>query len=82
MTDEHSQSHRGDGSARSPNRVHLEPPLTISVDEFCRLTSLKRSSAFVLIRQGRIETRKVNRRTLITMRSVRAMLGIDQPSTE
>ena len=52
-------------------------PLAVSVEEFCKITSLGRTSAFQLIREGRIEVRRVHRRTLVLMSSIEALLQLD-----
>ena len=52
-------------------------PLAVSIKRFCELTSLGRTTAFQLARDGRIEVRRVGSRTLILMRSVEALLGLD-----
>lgn len=52
--------------------------LAVSVREFCRRTSLGRTTAFQLARDGAIETRKVRGRTLILMRSVEALLQLQR----
>ena len=53
-------------------------PLAVSVDEFCRLTSLKRTSAFKLIGEGRLEARHVLGRTVVLMRSIEALLQLER----
>jgi hypothetical protein len=53
-------------------------PLAISVDTFCRITSLGRTACFALLREKRLEGIRVNRRTLISMRSVEALLGLNE----
>ena len=51
-----------------------DPPLAISIKRFCRLSSLGRTKAYELIHSGELRTTKVGRRTLIDMKSVRALL--------
>lgn len=51
-------------------------PLAVSITEFCRLTSLGRTTAFQLARDQRIEVRHVGSRTLVLMRSIEKLLGI------
>ena len=55
-------------------------PIAISVEEFCRLSSLGRTSAFKLLRDGLLERRRVGGRTLVLMRSVEALLGLRVPA--
>ena len=54
-------------------------PIAISVEEFCRLSSLGRTSTFKLLRDGLLERRRVGGRTLILMRSVEALLDLRCP---
>ena len=54
-------------------------PVAISVREFCRLSSLGRTSAFKLIREGQLECRRIGSRTVILMRSVEALLDLSGP---
>jgi excisionase family DNA binding protein len=48
--------------------------LTCSVDEACVATSLGRSSVLKMIERGEIETKKIGRRRLVTIRSLQALL--------
>ena len=52
-----------------------EQPLTISIAQFCRLSSLGRTKTYALISEGRLRTTKIGRRTLIDMTSVEVLLG-------
>ena len=54
-------------------------PIAVSMAEFCRLTSLGRTTAYALARTNRIETRRVNGRTLVLTRSISALLDLDPP---
>lgn len=51
-------------------------PLAVSVADFCRLTSLKKTSAYQLIRENKVEVRRLGGRTLVLMRSIEALLGL------
>lgn len=51
-------------------------PLAVTVEEFCQITSLGRTTAFQLIREGRLEVRRVRRRTLVLMCSIEALLEL------
>ena len=53
---------------------HSEP-LTYSVADACRVTSLGRTRIYQLISEGRLETRKVGKRTLIPSSSLRKLVG-------
>lgn len=52
---------------------HLEP-LAYSVEDACRVTSFGRTRLYQLIREGRIEARKIGGRTLIPAASLRALI--------
>ena len=68
-----------------PFDKHLKPatapvvptldPLTVRIAEAVRLTGLCRSKIYELIASGDIETVKVGRCTLISMASLRALVG-------
>lgn len=48
--------------------------LAISVSEFCRRLSIGRTKAYQLISTQDVQALKIGRRTLITVRSVEAMV--------
>lgn len=49
-------------------------PLAYSPDDACRVLSIGKSNLYNLIRAGKIETRKIGRRTLIPAASLHALL--------
>ena len=49
-------------------------PLAYSVNEACRVSSLGRTRLYQLIGEGRLEIRKVGKRTLIPAASLRALV--------
>lgn len=49
-------------------------PLAYSVNEACRLSSLGRTRLYELIGEGRLEMRKVGKRTLIPAASLKALI--------
>ena len=49
-------------------------PLAYSVREACRVSSLGRTRLYQLIGEGRLEVRKVGKRTLIPAASLRALV--------
>lgn len=49
-------------------------PLAYSVSEACRVSSLGRTRLYQLIGEGRLEARKIGRRTLIPAASLRALI--------
>lgn len=50
-------------------------PIALSINDTAKALSLGRTSIYALIREGRLETIKLGRRTLIKMASVRRLLG-------
>lgn len=69
----HDNDDATDGAAKAPD---ARKPVAISVREFCRLSSLGRTSTFKLIREGQLECRRIGSRTVILMRSVEALLDL------
>jgi excisionase family DNA binding protein len=53
--------------------VSLEP-LAYSINEACRVSSLGRTRLYQLINEGRLEVRKIGKRTLIPAASLRALI--------
>lgn len=58
-------------------QVEQGAPLTYSVNEACRVSSLGRTRLYQLIASGRLEARKLGRRTLIPARSLHKLLEGD-----
>jgi excisionase family DNA binding protein len=50
-------------------------PLALSINDTAKTLSLGRTSVYALIREGRLETIKLGRRTLIKAASVRRIMG-------
>ncbi len=50
-------------------------PLALSINDTAKTLSLGRTSIYALIREGRLETIKIGRRTLIRSASVRRIMG-------
>ena len=50
-------------------------PLALSINDTAKTLSLGRTSIYALIREERLETIKLGRRTLIKAASVRRLLG-------
>jgi excisionase family DNA binding protein len=50
-------------------------PLAVSVNEAAKVLSLGRTSIYVMIGDGRLESLKLGRRTLITTASIRRLVG-------
>lgn len=57
----------------SNNNDHA--PLAYSINEACRVSSLGRTRLYQLIGEGRLEIRKVGKRTLIPAVSLRALVA-------
>ena len=53
--------------------VSIEP-LAYSIREACRVSSLGRTRLYQLIGEGRLEVRKIGKRTLIPAASLRALI--------
>jgi excisionase family DNA binding protein len=49
--------------------------LTCSVDEACMVTSLGRSNILKMIERGELETRKIGRRRLVVISSLKALVN-------
>lgn len=50
-------------------------PLAYSINEACRVSSLGRPRLYQLIAEGRLEARKVGKRTLIPAPALRALIA-------
>ena len=60
----------------------MQEPLMITVRRFCEISSCGKTTAFRLIREGKIESRCVGRRRLIVMESVRSLLDLPDAKWE
>jgi excisionase family DNA binding protein len=49
-------------------------PLTVTVSEACKVLGLGRTKIYDLIGKGRLETLKIDKRTLIKTASIRALV--------
>jgi excisionase family DNA binding protein len=49
-------------------------PLAYSISDACRVSSLGRTRLYQLISEGRLEARKIGKRTLIPAASLRALI--------
>ncbi len=50
-------------------------PLALSINDTAKTLSVGRTSVYALIRDGRLETVKLGRRTLVKTESVRRIMG-------
>ena len=57
-------------------------PMTISVAEFCRMSSLGRTTAFNLIRSGKLPATRVGKRTLIPYEGAKALVSPSKKGAE
>jgi len=57
-----------------PTSADTLAPLAYSVSEACKVSSIGRTYLYQLINEGRLEVRKIGKRTLITARSLRALI--------
>lgn len=62
-------------------RTNMDPIAT-SINGAAKALSLGRTSIYALIKEGRLETVKVGRRTLVKTASVRALIGEGTPGRE
>ena len=53
---------------------NITEPLAYSVDDACRVSSLGKTKLYELINEGRLQVRKVGKRTLISAASLRALI--------
>ncbi|MBA4767510.1 MAG: helix-turn-helix domain-containing protein [Porphyrobacter sp.] len=58
------------------NTAPLEP-LAYSINEACRVSSLGRTRIYQLIGEGKLDVRKIGKRTLILAASLRALINGD-----
>lgn len=49
-------------------------PIAISVAEFCRISSLGKTTAFALMREGKLASTRVRGRTLVLFDSATALI--------
>jgi len=55
----------------------LMQPIALSINDTAKALSLGRTSIYALIREGRLETIKLGRRTLIKAASVHRLMGAE-----
>lgn len=74
-------NHNDNAASGAAKPQDVRNPVAISVREFCRLSSLGRTSTFKLIREGQLECRRIGSRTVILMRSVEALLDLSSDAS-
>lgn len=57
------------------NPSNYPEPLAYSVAEAIRVSSIKKTRLYALIKEGRLEARKIGKRTLIPAASLRALIN-------
>lgn len=57
-----------------PSIDHPLEPLAYSIADACRVSSIGRTRLYQLINEGRLEARKIGKRTLIPAASLRALI--------
>lgn len=55
-------------------RGHHIQPLAYSIDDACRVSSLGRTRLYQLINEGKLQVRKIGKRTLVPAASLRALI--------
>ena len=50
-------------------------PIAYSINDTAKALSLGRTSIYALIKEGRLETLKLGRRTLVRVESIRRLVG-------
>jgi excisionase family DNA binding protein len=63
-------------AAAAPEFLHER--LTCTIDEARKIVGIGRSTVYRLIAEEKLETRHVYGRCLVTMRSIRALLALDE----
>ena len=63
------------GALPSTNEETTMKPLSISIDACCSVVGVRRTTIYKLIKEGKLVTIKIGRRTLITMQSVDALVA-------
>ena len=61
--------------ATNMQNLHAIPPVLVTVSEACRLTGLGRTSIYVLIGSGRLESFQIGKRRLVKYASILALAG-------
>ncbi len=69
--------HQNTGHKRQPTSIPFHLRVACSVRECCEATSWGPDKIYKLINEGRLESRKVDKRRLILVRSVLCLLGLD-----
>jgi excisionase family DNA binding protein len=59
-----------------PTRGGFMDPITVTIDEAKRVSGLGHTTVFKLIGEGKLDTVKVGRRTLVKMDSLRQLLAV------
>jgi excisionase family DNA binding protein len=76
---EHVQPQASPAAGRQPQEATMEQ-LTVSVSAAAKALGLGRTSIYALIKQNRIETIKIGRRTLVPTSSLRRLINHEEPN--
>lgn len=71
---DHDRQAQGNRMIESTSPADTLAPLAYSVSEACKVSSIGRTYLYQLINEGRLEVRKIGKRTLITARSLRFLI--------
>ena len=61
--------------AQALQEVQMDSPLMVGINDAARALGLGRTTTYVLINEGKIETVKIGRRTLVKMESIRRLVN-------
>lgn len=50
-------------------------PLSVTIANCCEIVGIRKTTAYKLIKEGRLTPLKIGRRTLVTMRSVESLIA-------
>jgi len=64
----------------SRHELHGAKPITVTVAMARKISGLGNTTIWLLIKQGKLETVRIGRRTLVTFRSLEALLEPDSGS--
>jgi excisionase family DNA binding protein len=60
---------------RRPSRRAIPRPISVPIDDACRITGLGRTKIYELIAEGKLTSVSVGRRRLVIYESIEALLG-------
>lgn len=66
-----------DDPRRRPRRIPPPKPLTVTIDDTCKITGLGNTKIYELINQGKLKSIAIGRRRLVLYSSIEALLEQD-----